>query len=283
MREIIKKEALRPAASLRFLYGTGPGRCLLGILCSRRLSQAVGKFLDSRFSKVFIRGFIRRNRIDMSQYEQTSYRSFNDFLPGASGRSAVRSIFPPKRLSPPVTRNCLFSRSTRGAGLRSRAFLIRWRNFSKTNSGGKYEGGLCFVFRLGVEDYHRYFYIDDGVKGENVFIPGKLHTVQPAALEKRRVFAENCREYTSMQTEHFGLVTQTEVGAMMVGRIVNNDGAGECRRGKEKGRFEFGGSTVVLLVEKDRVAPDEELIENTRRGDETAVKCGERLGVASRR
>ena len=80
MREIIKKEALRPAASLRFLYGTGPGRCLLGILCSRRLSQAVGKFLDSRFSKVFIRGFIRRNRIDMSQYEQTSYRSFNDFF-----------------------------------------------------------------------------------------------------------------------------------------------------------------------------------------------------------
>ena len=85
-----------------------------------------------------------------------------------------------------------------------------------------------------------------------------------------------------MQTEHFGLVTQTEVGAMMVGRIVNNDGAGECRRGKEKGRFEFGGSTVVLLVEKDRVTPDAELLENTRRGDETAVKCGERLGVAFR-
>ena len=146
----------------------------------------------------------------------------------------------------------------------------------------RFRGGYCFVFRLGVEDYHRYFYIDDGVKGENVFIPGKLHTVQPAALEKRRVFAENCREYTAIRTAHFGCVVQAEVGAMMVGRIVNRDGAGTCKRGQEKGRFEFGGSTVVLFVGKDRVIPDAELLENTKRGAETGVWCGERLGCRSR-
>ena len=283
MREIIKKEALRPAASLRFLYGTGPGRCLLGILCSRRLSQAVGKFLDSRFSKVFIRGFIRRNRIDMSQYEQTSYRSFNDFFTRRIRPECRPFDFSPEAFVSPCDAKLSVFPVDEGSRFEIKGFSYSVEELLKDKTlAEKYEGGLCFVFRLGVEDYHRYFYIDDGVKGENVFIPGKLHTVQPAALEKRRVFAENCREYTSMQTEHFGLVTQTEVGAMMVGRIVNNDGAGECRRGKEKGRFEFGGSTVVLLVEKDRVTPDEELVENTRRGDETAVKCGERLGVASR-
>jgi phosphatidylserine decarboxylase len=82
-----------------------------------------------------------------------------------------------------------------------------------------------------------------------------------------------------MHTDNFGDVTQVEVGAMLVGRIVNDHGAGPCNRGEEKGRFEFGGSTIVLLTERGKVKPDEELLSNTRAGDETKVKCGERLGV----
>ncbi len=104
--------------------------------------------------------------------------------------------------------------------------------------------------------------------------------MQPVALERRRVFAENSREYTVLHTAHFGDVTQVEVGAMMVGRIVNNHGAHRFSRGEEKGRFEFGGSTIVLLVEKDKVVFDEELYTNTENGFETAVKCGERIGTA---
>ena len=70
-----------------------------------------------------------------------------------------------------------------------------------------------------------------------------------------------------------------EVGARMVGRIGNNQGAGSFRRGEEKGRFEFGGSTIVLLVEKEKVLLDEELIRNTREEGETKVLCGERIGI----
>ena len=55
-----------------------------------------------------------------------------------------------------------------------------------------------------------------------------------------------------LHTDNFGDVVQAEVGAMMVGRIVNHDAAGEIRRGMEKGMFEFGGSTIVLLVKKGR-------------------------------
>mgnify|MGYP000567964936 CR=1 FL=1 len=32
----------------------------------------------------------------------------------------------------------------------------------------RYAGGYAWVFRLCVEDYHRYIYVDDGVKSENV-------------------------------------------------------------------------------------------------------------------
>ena len=56
-----------------------------------------------------------------------------------------------------------------------------------------------------------------------------------------------------LHTDNFGDVTQVEVGAMMVGRIVNTVKSGRFERGEQKGMFEFGGSTVVLLVEKDRV------------------------------
>ena len=41
----------------------------------------------------------------------------------------------------------------------------------------------------------------------------------------------------------------------MVGRICNLHGAGPIQRGAEKGRFEFGGSTVITLFQKDTVQP----------------------------
>jgi phosphatidylserine decarboxylase len=82
-----------------------------------------------------------------------------------------------------------------------------------------------------------------------------------------------------MDTKHFGRLAQIEVGAMLVGRVENYKGAGvSFRRGEEKGRFLYGGSTVVLLLQKDRVKLDAELFENTENGLETPVKLGEVLG-----
>lgn len=40
-----------------------------------------------------------------------------------------------------------------------------------------------------------------------------------------------------------------EVGALMVGKIVNHD-ITKFKKGDEKGYFLFGGSTVVIIVEK---------------------------------
>ena len=52
------------------------------------------------------------------------------------------------------------------------------------------------------------------------------------------------------------------------------------RRGQEKGRFEFGGSTVVLLLRRDYVAVDDDILKNSAEGIETKVKLGERIGKA---
>ena len=209
------------------------------------------------------------------------------FLRGESNSNCVRSIFLPMHLYHPAMPSCHFlkSKMPRGGGtvFTVKGFTYTVETLLKDSVlAKKFEGGYCFVLRLSVEDYHRYFYIDQGRQQKSVFIKGRLHTVQPSALERRRVFTENCREYTVLETERFGTVAQIEVGAMMVGRIVNNHrGEHSFSRGEEKGRFEFGGSTIILLTQKGRVVPDEEFLTNTAADEETFVKCGERIGSAA--
>ena len=81
-----------------------------------------------------------------------------------------------------------------------------------------------------------------------------------------------------METENFGKVVQVEVGAMCVGKIKNWHGEHSFKRGEEKGMFEFGGSTVVLVLEKGRAVIDSDILQNSRLGFETRVKIGERVG-----
>ena len=69
-----------------------------------------------------------------------------------------------------------------------------------------------------------------------------------------------------------------EVGALLVGRIVNYHEEHSFVRGEEKGRFEFGGSTIVLLFEKGSVNFPEELFRYSREGYEKRVKLGEKIG-----
>lgn len=66
--------------------------------------------------------------------------------------------------------------------------LLRNRKLAKA-----YAGGYLWVFRLSVEDYHRYIYIDRGVESESVRIPGVFHTVNPVANDVFPVYKENTR------------------------------------------------------------------------------------------
>ena len=74
-----------------------------------------------------------------------------------------------------------------------------------------------------------------------------------------------------------------EVGALLVGRIRNHHGACAVRKGMEKGYFEFGGSTIVLGLERGRAAVDADILANSREGLETLVRLGDRVGVAAER
>ena len=74
-----------------------------------------------------------------------------------------------------------------------------------------------------------------------------------------------------------------EVGALLVGKIENHRQEGLVRRGEEKGNFAFGGSTIILLTEKDRVRPDRDILMNTQRLYETLVHMGGKIGESIRK
>ena len=46
--------------------------------------------------------------------------------------------------------------------------------------------------------------------------------------------------------------------------------------------FLFGGSTIVLLIKKDVIDIDKDILNNSVRNIETRVKCGEKIGVKKR-
>lgn len=266
---------------LKKLYGSIGGRCILKILTKPAISKVAGIFLDSGLSAFIIEPFIKKNNIDMSEYIQNKqYKSYNDFF--------TREI---KKKCRPIDNNSQVFISPCDGRISiydindNSSFIIKdtlynVETITKSKKAAEiYKNGTFVIIRLCVDNYHRYCYLDNGTKTRNKVIPGILHTVNPIANDYFEIYKENSRECSVLYTENFGRVMQIEVGALMVGRIKNFHEEYEFTKGAEKGTFEFGGSTICLLVEKDKVIFDNDIIKNTNDGYETAIKMGQRVGI----
>lgn len=264
--------------ALSFLYGTAPGRIILKGLTAPWLSRLAGRYMDSRFSVRHIRSFAAKNGIDLSLCQKAEFDSFNDFFTRQlKPELRPMDMAPEALVSPCDGRLSVFPID--GHSL----FTVKGSRYTVEELldgdpvANRYQGGQCLIFRLCVGDYHRYHYLDSGVKEDNRFIPGVLHTVRPIALAKVPVFSRNSREYTLLHTDHFGDVTQVEVGALLIGRIRNHQGRGSFRKGEEKGMFLYGGSSIVVLLEPGKVRLLEDFPAD---GQERQVLCGQRIGTA---
>ena len=266
--------------SLTFLYTTIPGRFFLKLLTTRAVSKAAGAFLDSSLSAFLIKGFVQKNNINIDDYETDGIKTFNQFFRRKIKEGRRPFDMESTHLASPCDGLLSVWNITEDTVLPVKQSRYTVTSLLQNEElAAEYKDGLCLVFRLCVDNYHRYAYAESGKKGPNIFIPGILHTVRPIALEVSPVFTENCREYTVIESPVFGKMVQMEVGAMLVGRIVNLEGEGTAVRGKEKGFFEYGGSTIILLLKKDAAVLNENILNNSRDGIETPVKMGEMLGV----
>ena len=65
---------------LKGLYGTVLGRKFLKILINPTISKLGGAVLSTKLSSLLVKPFIKANNIDMSDYTERAYASFNDFF-----------------------------------------------------------------------------------------------------------------------------------------------------------------------------------------------------------
>lgn len=256
-------------ASLNFLYNTAIGRCILKIAVTKPITKIYAQYMNSSLSKGKIAGFIKKNGIDLSEYKEKEYASFNDFF--------IREIKPEKRpIEDGLIAVCDSKLSVYEIDENSRFNIKNSVYTIKELIGENREYKYALIFRLCVDDYHHYIVPDKCRVKRRRHIDGILHTVQPIAFKKYKVFHENSREITFLSCENLGDVSYIEVGALMVGKIVN-DNKDAFEKGEEKGHFEFGGSTVILLINKD-IAIDGKIMENSKNDIETIVKMGQNIG-----
>ncbi|MBQ4459082.1 MAG: phosphatidylserine decarboxylase [Clostridia bacterium] len=285
--------------ALDFLYGNVFGRILLKYVAAAPwFSRWRGGRRDRPESKDDILPFLEENRIDLSDggfgpgWQADGFDTFNEYITRQRDYGAYYAALrehglladpASERAEFPAVADARLSVWPVGPGL---AVPVKQSVYTLSELLGdrshdldlkSFEGGHCLVFRLGVDDYHRYVFPDSGRLVRRYFIPGELHTVRPVS-ERYRVYARNARSVSILDTDHFGPLLTVEVGAMLVGHIVEHPLPNISFDAlQEKGYFEFGGSTV-LLVTGPNVTIDTDLLEASARGDEVKVRLGEPVG-----
>ena len=263
-----------------FLYKTKPGRLALRLLISRPVSELSGKILDSRLSAGFIKPFVRMYGIELDDYRSDGIHCFNDFFCRRIKDGRRRISGGEDELIAPCDGLLSVYRITDDTRLNIKQSSFTVRSMLRDSRLAQtYKNGYALVFRLCVYHYHRYVYFDSGYKYKNRRIPGFYHTVRPVALEEFSVFAENTREYAVIDSQSFGRCVQMAIGAMLVGRIVNEHHSA-CRisRGDEKGHFEYGGSTVILLIPGGKAELRQDIMDSIGTAREIPVRMGETIG-----
>jgi len=267
-----------------WLYYNPIGEATLWALAKRKMVSSIyGKMMDRTSSAGEISPFINDFDIDMSGVQEQEFKNFNDFFTRKLKDNArpVDTSFN-SVISPADGKVLAY------ADIGNSDFIVKGYRFDVSSFldnhvlAQKYRDGALCVIRLAPVDYHRFHFPVSGNLTSNTEIEGDYYSVNPFALRKKaEIFCLNKREYTILSNPLFGDVIMAEVGATMVGSIVQTYKGSSVIKGKEKGYFKFGGSTVVLLFEKNKISIDRDLLINTSNGYETAVKMGERIGEAS--
>ncbi|KAK6980779.1 phosphatidylserine decarboxylase proenzyme 2 [Favolaschia claudopus] len=259
----------------------------------KSLSIKQGIKYDSTESAQDIPGFIEFHglKVDEIQDPLDSFKTFNQFFYRKlkpSARPVEKPDDPYRLVSAADCRFMAFesvSEATR-LWIKGREFTVaRLLGDAYKHEAERYTGGALAIFRLAPQDYHRFHSPVEGTIGNMTYIAGEYYTVNPQAIRTALdVYGENARKIVPIDSPQFGRVMAVCVGAMMVGSIETTVKEGESvKRGQEFGYFAFGGSTIVLLFEKDMVEWDEDLLVNGRASLETLVRVGMGIGAGKKK
>lgn len=281
----VEQERIICSSLVKFFIETRIGRALYSVLCKNSLfSRIVGWCQRLRVTRYFIKPFVTKYRICIEESASPlhDYASFNDFF--------VRKLKPDAR---PICQGediCVTPADGAYLVFPSMAdlslFTIKNKPFSLESFLGdpqlahQYAQGSVAIARLAPFDYHRFHFPIAGIAEAPRRINGHLFSIHPLMLKRNfEVFTENKREITIITSKEFGEVAYVEVGALNVGSIHQTFSPGSyVKKGAEKGFFAFGGSTVVLLFQPQRIIFDADLVGYSAQGLETRCRMGQSLG-----
>ncbi|NDV28102.1 phosphatidylserine decarboxylase [Desulfovibrio sp. JC010] len=272
---------------LKWLYHNPLGKLALHSVVKKKLiSEWYGRKMDSPESCAKITGFVKDLGIDMSEAirPMEDYASFNDFFIRELKAEARPIDNTPGSVVSPADGKVLAFKNME----RLDSFFVKGQSFSlddflqNRHLSEKYNGGSLLIFRLAPVDYHRFHFPADGQISASTQINGEYYSVSPYAVRNMlRVYWENKREYSTLKTDTAGDILLCEVGATMVGSIIQSYTPDSMiHKGQEKGLFKFGGSTVIMLLEKGKTKIDEDILQNTANGFETSIKMGQPIAAS---
>ena len=271
-----EKNVQSSATILKFLYNTIPGRIILKLLINPFISKIVGFYHDMPLSKLKIKSFIKNNNITMDEYETKEYKNFNDFFT-RKRKTKIKQLSKGEFASPADSKLLVYKiTKDLKVTIKNSTYTLNELVDNKIDLKD-YKNGYCLIFRLAVDDFHRYVFPDSGVVEETYNIKGKLHTVSSISKEYP-IYKENHRIITKLNTKNFDDLIFIEVGALCVGKIINHD-IKEYNICDEKGYFKMGGSTIAILIKDKKLILDKDILDNATKEIEVKLKCGEKIGI----
>jgi len=280
----IKTEKVMAGTGLYWLYNNPIGELSLSVLMKRKVvTELYGWYMHTHWSARKIDPFIRQYNIDTSQFVMGHFNSFNDFFIRKL-KSGTRKIDTAKQvIVSPADSKCLAWANMDTTDFIVKGVRFNVKSFLQNDSLARfYKDGSLLLFRLAPTDYHRYHFPLSGTISPVHKIKGFYYSVNPIAIKKDIwIFLENKRQYQIIHSGLFGNVIMSEIGATMVGSMVQTHQGTQAVKGEEDGYFQFGGSSVILLFEKGKINIDTDLLQNTKNHLETSVKMGEHVGTAN--
>lgn len=284
----VEAEQIYGEGFLRWIYGSLSGRLALHAVAKRGFfSRWYGWRMDRAASRAKVAPFIQNFRVDPGEFADApeSFRTFNEFF--------YRKLKPGARLIAGDARTAVFPADGRHLGFadvsRMEGIFVKGAVFSLVELlrdrelAERFQRGSMVLSRLCPVDYHRYHFPVGGLATEPRLLNGWLYSVSPIALRRNiRIFTENKRAITRIESPEFGTVLMLEVGATNVGSFEYTFTPNtRVAKGAEKGYFKFGGSSTITLFEPGRVKLDADLLVHTAERRELYARMGDRLGVAA--
>lgn len=280
-----EREKIANETWLNRLYGNTGGGLWLELVFKRWICTFLyGLWYDTPWSARRIAAFVEEYGVDLAECAAglEDFRSFNDFFARRLKPGARPFAQEPELLCSPCDGRL---RAWQDIDIHNLVQVKGWTYtlaelLADRKLAEKYQGGTCILIHLAQYDYHRFHFVDQGACGPPQRLKGYYYSVHPIALQAvPRLYCRNKREISLFRSKHFGDIVYVEVGAKLVGAIVQTYTPGAyVQRGEEKGYFKFGGSTVILFLEKDVVEVDRDLLEQTAMGYEVKVAAGEVIG-----